>query len=113
MHKTIGQKIYEFMNGEEKTISQIAEAFPEISRSSISGRLHENLGKKFERIGVGKFRPLTLEEIEQIQKQKVKIEKPVEEVKEPVKVEANNRELVESLKLMRAVIDDTIRKLEV
>ena len=111
MHKTIGQKIYEFMGGEPKTISEIAEAFPEISKSSISGRLHENLGKKFERIGVGKFRPLIEEEIEQIQK--AKIEKPAEEVQEPVKVEANNRELVESLKLMRAVIDDTIRKLEV
>lgn len=61
------------MDGENKTVQEIYSAFPELDRGSISGRIHENIGKCFEKVGVGTYRPFSEGEIAERLKEKVSL----------------------------------------
>lgn len=126
--KTIAERIYSFMNGETKTMDEIAEAFPEKTRSSLAGRLHENLGKKFIRVGKGVFKPMSFEEV-QAQREKEGFhygyeERPMSYAENQIMQreqpnfpeqripEVKDKALLESLKLMKGIIEQAILKIE-
>ena len=63
MEKSVGERIWEFMNGKTMHMREIAQAFPDVSMSSMYGRIHENVCVRFEKVGHGMYRPYSKEEI--------------------------------------------------
>ena len=121
--QTISERIFEFMKTGPKHLSEIYAAIPDKTQKSICGRIAENIGRKFVKLKMGVYRNMEENEIVHIKEKKIRKYKEqvtkaalLDEIKQvdqkvEEKEEFNHAEILETLKLMQALIGKVVDKM--